>query len=260
MLSKENAKKETEKVIEWIKDYVEKSGAKGIVVGNSGGKDSATVIALSVKAIGKENVVTVAMPCGSEASDLEDAKLVSDTFDVQLLEIELSDIYSGLADEINQGLRTGNTNDRISKEAEINIKPRLRMTALYAVAQTMGYLVIGTGNLSEIMVGYTTKWGDSACDFNPIANFTVEEVKLIGTLLGVPESIIQKAPDSGLGIGIDEKNLGVKYSQISEYINTGHTDSEAMEKIEKMNKKSTHKRENVPTYPFERKNYLKKLN
>ena len=257
MLSEENLATEVEKVIIWIRDYVKNASATGVVVGNSGGKDSATVIALAVKAVGKENVLAVAMPCESELSDLVDAKLVCDTFLIPLEAIELSSTYLNLEREMKQKL--GVVGEKISKEALANIKPRLRMTTLYAIAQSMGYLVIGTSNLSEIMVGYTTKWGDAACDFNPIANFTVEEVKLIGKYLGVPDVIINKAPNAGLDTGTDEQNLGVTYSQISEYINEGHTDEEAMKKIEKMNSASSHKREKIPTYEFERKNYLKKL-
>lgn len=195
------------------------------------------------------------MPCNSITSDLEDARLVASAFGVQMLEIDLSDTYSNLESRINEKLRTVNI-ENISSEAGVNIKPRLRMTTLYAVAQTLGYLVIGTSNLSEIMVGYTTKWGDGGSDFNPIANFTVEEVKMIGEHLGVPAKVINKIPDDGLGAGTDEEKMGVTYKQISEYINEGHTDEEAMRIIEKMNKISKHKREKIPTYYFDRKNYL----
>jgi len=127
------------------------------------------------------------------------------------------------------------------------------MATLYSIAQTLGYLVIGTGNLCEATVGYTTKWGDSAYDFNPIANFTVEEVLEIGRILDVPDKIIKKAPNDGLGSGTDEEKMGILYSQISEYINTGKTDSKAMQKIKEMNKKSEHKRRPSPVYPYKRK-------
>ena len=259
MLSEENLDEVVSKVTYWIYEYVRNSGAKGVVVGNSGGKDSAVVIALSVKALGNQNVITVGLPCESSPSDLEYAKLVADTFDVPLLEIELSGTYSVLERKISQELRKHGMSEHISKEAGINMKPRLRMTSLYSIAQTMGYLVIGTSNLSEIMVGYTTKWGDAFCDFNPIANFTAEEVKLIGKYLGVPEIIIERPPDDGLSSQTDEEKMGVTYANISEYINTGNTDNDAMEKIERMNKASIHKRETIPGYDFERNNYLKKL-
>ena len=241
MLLKENLGQVVDEVIEWVKEYVRNSGAKGVVVGNSGGKDSATVIAIAVKAVGEQNVITVGMPCNSNPSDLDDAKLVANTFNVPLLEVDLSDTYYNLESKINDA-------KGISKEAGINIKPRLRMTTLYAIAQTMGYLVIGTGNLSEITVGYTTKWGDSSSDFNPIANFTVEEVKMIGAYLGVPQNIVNRPPDDGLCMGTDEEKMGVTYAQISEYINTGKTDIAAMKIIERMNKASQHKREPIPNF------------
>ena len=221
--------KEAEKAIDWIKEYVTKTNAKGVVVGNSGGKDSATVIAMAVKALGKENVLTVAMPCNSIQEDLEDARLVSEKFGTKLMIVDLSESYNELENTINKNLEEIQLND----ESKINMKPRMRMTILYSIAQTKNYLVIGTGNLCERMVGYTTKWGDSACDFNPIANFTVDEVLEIGRFLGVPEKIISKAPSDGLGSKTDEEKMGVSYKQIAEFIETGKTDVEAIDIIKR---------------------------
>lgn len=252
MLEKQKLIEEAEKAISWIREYVDKVGASGVVIGNSGGKDSATVIAMAHKALGKDKIITVAMPCNSIHADLEDAKLVSKTFDVPFLEIDLSNTYQELENVINI------TDINLNSEAKINIKPRLRMTALYAIAQSLNYLVLGTGNLCERMVGYTTKWGDSASDFNPIANFTVEEVLEIGKYLGVPAKIIKKAPSDGLGTLTDEEKMGITYKQISEYIETGKTDEDAMKKIEYKNRISMHKREPIPTYDFKRTNFLEK--
>lgn len=153
---------------------------------------------MATKALGKEKVLTVAMPCNSNISDMEDAKLVADTFEVKLLNIDLTSTYLEMEKTIEKRMDLIGISS-LSGEAKINIKPRLRMTTLYGIAQTLGYLVIGTGNLCEQMVGYTTKWGDSASDFNPIANFTVDEVLAIGRMLGVPEKILSKAPNDGLG-------------------------------------------------------------
>ena len=244
--------KEAEKAIDWIKEYVTKTNAKGVVVGNSGGKDSATVIAMAVKALGKENVLTVAMPCNSIQEDLEDARVVSEKFGTKLMIVDLSESYNELENTINKNLEEIQLND----ESKINMKPRMRMTILYSIAQTKNYLVIGTGNLCERMVGYTTKWGDSACDFNPIANFTVDEVLEIGRFLGVPEKIISKAPSDGLGSKTDEEKMGVSYKQIAEFIETGKTDIEAIDIIKRKNEISKHKRNLVPIYEFDRKNYL----
>lgn len=188
MLDEENLKKHMQGAIDWIADYVKSTHANGVVLGLSGGKDSAVVLAMAVKALGKEKVVAVSMPCNSIASDFNDAKECSDKFGVKLHTVDLSDTYAKFEEEISKV-------QELSNEAKINVKPRLRMTTLYSIAQSLGYLVIGTGNLCEAMVGYTTKWGDSASDFNPIANFTVSEVLKIGEYLGVPDTIIKKAPN-----------------------------------------------------------------
>ena len=237
-------KNEVNLIIEWIKDYVKSSGAKGVVIGNSGGKDSAVVIALCVKALGKENVLTVAMPCSSISQDLEDAKLVADTFDVPMLTVDLSSVYENLCLEIESAI----TNEIIT-EASINIRPRLRMIALYAIAQQNSFLVAGTGNKCEQYIGYTTKWGDNASDFNPIAEFTVNEVLEMGKILGVPSRIINKAPNDGLGLGNDEEKIGITYKEIEDYITTRKTKSPtSMEKIKKMHKQTEHKRKLIPVY------------
>lgn len=236
-----NIEKEVEKVTKWIKQYVEDSNAKGVVIGNSGGKDSATVIALATKALGKENILTIAMPCNSIKTDLEDAQLVADKFEVPLIEIDLTNTYQTLEKEIDDKIKP-------KDESKINTKPRLRMTTLYYIAQSLNYLVIGTGNKCESIVGYTTKWGDSAHDFNPIGDFTVEEVLQIGEYLGVPNKIIKKAPADGLGMLTDEEKLGVTYKQITEYIETGKTEENAMEIIKKKEKMSIHKSLPIPIY------------
>lgn len=231
-------------IIDWIKNYVKNSGSKGVVIGNSGGKDSATVIGLCTKALGKDNVLTVAMPCFSNAQDLVDAKLVANTFGVPMLTVDLLNTYSSITSSIEEEIK-----EQIPDYSAINIKPRLRMTTLYAIAQTKGYLVAGTGNMCEIFVGYTTKWGDSASDFNPLAQFSVREVLEIGKIIGVPDKIINKAPNDGLGSGTDEEKLGVTYSQIEEYIKNGTCNNEVADiKIEKLHKQSEHKRKSISVY------------
>lgn len=251
MLEKQQLQKEAKQAINWIKKYVETAKAKGIVIGNSGGKDSATVLAMAVKAIGKEKVLAVSMPCCSNKSDLEDAQLVATTFGVKSIKIDLSHTYEELESSINNQIE-----EKLTKEANINIKPRLRMTTLYAIAQTYDYLVIGTGNLCEAMVGYTTKWGDNSSDFNPIANFTVEEVLQIGKELGVPDKILNKPPSDGLGSQTDEEKMGIQYHQIAQMIETGNTEERAKQEIIKRYQNTKHKRNLVPTYMFKRNNYL----
>lgn len=251
MLEKEKLRKETENAVKWIKEYVKNSRAKGIVLGNSGGKDSATVLAMAVKAIGRENVIAVSMPCFSNQNDLEDARLVAKAFEVKQLEIDLSNCYQEMEKEMEAQLGI-----KLLKEATVNMKPRLRMTTLYGIAQTLGYLVIGTGNLCEAMVGYTTKWGDNSSDFNPIGNFTVEEVLEIGRNLGVPEKILQKAPNDGLGGLTDEEKMGITYHQIAQMIETGDTEEIAKQEIVRRYQSSQHKRKKVPIYPIDRRNFL----
>ena len=251
MLDRERLVFEANNAIAWIKEYVDSSGAKGVVLGNSGGKDSATVLAMATKALGNDRVLAVAMPCNSKPEDLEDAIIVAEKFNVKMITVDLSNTYNEMEKRIESELE-----ENLKSESKINIKPRLRMTTLYGIAQNYGYLVIGTGNLCERMVGYTTKWGDSSFDFNPIGNFTVEEVYAIGEYLGVPDKIIKKAPNDGLGNLTDEEKMGVTYKQIAEYIETGKTDEKAMSIIEKMNKASKHKREPIPMYEFDRKLYL----
>ena len=239
-------KREVEEMVKWINSYVEEARAEGVVIGNSGGKDCATVIALAQRALGKERVLTIALPCHSIQGDIEDAQLVADAFEVPLLKIDLSDVFDTFDRAVEQAV-TAKEEWRL-KEARVNTKPRLRMTTLYNIAQQLNYLVIGTGNKCEALVGYTTKWGDNASDFNPIGEFTVPEVLQLGAYLGVPEKIIKKAPNDGLGGKTDEEKLEVTYQQITEYIETGKTEEGAMEIIMKKAKASEHKRRPIPMY------------
>ena len=255
MLDKNILEKEMYNAINWIKERVESAKANGVVIGNSGGKDSATVLAMAVKALGKDKVLAVSMPCHSNINDFEDAELVAKAFGVKTMKVNLTNSYDEFEKEINEKLVKNNMSELIN-ESKVNIKPRLRMTTLYSIAQTLGYMVIGTGNLCEIMVGYTTKWGDSGSDFNPIGNFTVNEVLEIGRMLGVPEKILRKAPSDGLGNLTDEQKMGITYNQIEEMVETGSTEQEAKKEIIRRYKSSKHKREIVPVYKFNRNNML----
>lgn len=236
-MTKQQLEKEVPRIIKNMREYLKESGAKGVVIGNSGGKDCAVVIGLSKLAFGAENVYTLAMPCDSVPEDLEDAKLVSNHFGVTLDVIDIAPIYETQKDIIERTLK-----EELNSESLVNLKPRIRMSTLYTVAQTKGYLVLGTGNLCERFVGYFTKYGDGAFDYNPLAEFTVEEVYQIARYIGVPEKILQKAPADGLDKLTDEQKLGVSYSQIAQVAIIGITENkEAYNKIMKLHKSTRHK-------------------
>lgn len=229
--------KRLEHRLNWIRERVKAAGCTGVVVGESGGKDSATVTALCVRALGKENVVGITMPCNSLSTDMEHARLVADAFGIKLIEVNIGGAFTTLKNTIIN-------EHELNELAVANIKPRLRMTTLYAVAQTLNYLVVGTDNKSEMVMGYFTKWGDGGYDFNPLSDLTMQEVLELGKELGVPEPILTKAPSAGLWEGqTDEKEMGVTYKAIEEYIKTGTTDRASLEVIEKTNKRTAHKRE-----------------
>ena len=195
-----NAKEESEKIIEFIRDYYSKNNLKGVVIGISGGKDSGVVAALFTKALGKENVVGVTLPCHSIESDKSDAELVRDKYGFDLLNIDLTNTYDTFKNEI---YKLGNYSDNELKNSDINIKPRLRMSSLYYLAalytELKGgvYVVAGTSNICELYVGYFTKGGDSTYDIGVLNNYTVEEVIKIGEYLAVPDQVIHKAPSDG---------------------------------------------------------------
>lgn len=242
--------KQLEHRLNWIRERVKASGCQGVVVGESGGKDSATVTALCVRALGKENVVGITMPCNSLSTDMEHARLVADAFGIKLIEVNIGSTFTALKNTIINEHELGEL-------AVANIKPRLRMTTLYAVAQTLNYLVVGTDNKSEMVMGYFTKWGDGGYDFNPLSDLTMHEVLELGKELGVPEPILTKAPSAGLWEGqTDEKEMGVTYKAIEEYIKTGTTDPASLEVIERTNKRTAHKREMPYMYPGYNENEL----
>lgn len=229
-------KVETEKRVEWIKDVLKQANAKGIVIGESGGKDCSIVSVLAKMAT--PNVLGVIMPCGSNLpEDREHALLLGGKFGIKMIEVDLGETFETLKKSIGLPLL---------QLAESNMKPRLRMTVLYAIAQHKGYLVTGTGNKSEITMGYFTKWGDGGYDFNPIADLTVTELMEYGRYLGVPEEIMSKAPSAGLWPGqTDEEEMGITYAAIDKYLLEGKGEPSDIEKIQKAYERTEHKR-NLP--------------
>ena len=236
-----NIEKETNNIIEFIKDYYKKNNLKGAVLGLSGGKDSAVVAALLSHAIGSENIIGVTLPCHSKEQDKKDAKIVSDYYNIKLYNLDLTNIYN----LFKEGF-TKEFNSDTLKDSDINIKPRLRMTTLYYIAQSLpGYLVVGTSNLSESYVGYFTKGGDNVCDISPLGNLTVSEVIKIGEYLNVPKEVLYKAPSDGISSQTDEEKLGVTYDEIEKHLNGEDTPNK--EKILRLHNSSRHKF-NIPTY------------
>lgn len=233
---------EVSKRVEWIKQILADSRAKGIILGNSGGKDCTLVEILSKQAT--PNVLSVIMPCQSKRNytiDRDHALLIANKYDIETIEIDVTS-----AKEILTDLVRAYAGDSVPM-AYANMNPRLRMTVLYTIAQSKGYLVAGTGNASELYMGYFTKWGDGGCDFNPIADLTVGEVFGMLEYLGCPQEIITKAPSAGLYEGqTDEADMGVTYADIDRYIKTGESNNNAM--IERAHAATEHKRQLPKTY------------
>ena len=229
--------KSVRKRVKKIRELLEETGAKGVVYGNSGGKDSALVGILCKLAT--ENVIGVIMPCGTFfENDNKDALGLGEEFEIEQLRVDLSDIRNSLIGEIKE---------EVTEESKRNIAPRLRMTTLYAIAQSRGYLVAGTTNRSEALVGYFTKWGDAGCDFNPISDLTSDEVyahlRYFSELKRIPVGICTKAPSAGLYEGqTDEDDLGVSYEAINKYINGERIDTKDKERIERYKRITAHKK------------------
>lgn len=236
-------KKETEARVAFIRSLLEKSGAKGIVFGNSGGKDCALVGILSKMAC--PDTVSVMMPCASTVNfgkDLEDAKALCETFEIENRTVDLTATKAAMVSAVSEAAE-------LNAPALTNIAPRLRMTTLYAIGAAEGRLVAGTGNRSERFMGYFTKWGDGGHDFNPISDLTVGEVYEFLRYLGAPASIIEKAPSAGLFEGqTDEQEMGVRYADIDRYILTGEAEEKDKAIMDRYHARALHKLEPIPTY------------
>lgn len=211
-------KKTKDEIVQWIRDYFAENGPEcSAVVGISGGKDSTIVAALCVEALGKDRVFGVMMPNGIQA-DIKDSIQVVKALGISSVTVNISGAYSKLMAAVGSGLEDG-----VSEQTKVNLPPRLRMATLYAVAQSLpsGGRVANTCNMSEDYVGYSTKFGDSAGDFSPLANLMVHEVRQIGYELPVPRELVDKTPADGLCGKTDEDNLGFTYAQLDDYIVNG---------------------------------------
>lgn len=225
----------TNYLINWLKQRVKKAHCKGIVVGISGGIDSALVAALAKKAF-PNNTLGVIMPIDDMSFDLAHIEELKSNIKLETITVNLKTTF----DEIT---RFTMVNDKMSLS---NIKPRLRMTALYALAQQHNYLVSGTDNEDEIFIGYFTKHGDGGVDILPISRLLKNEVRLMAKFLNVPDSIINKKPSAGLWEGqCDEDELGFSYNELDNYLNNNLDllNSNIKLRIEGLHKATHHKRQ-----------------
>jgi NAD+ synthase len=229
-----------ERITRWIKKQVFQAGGKGIVLGLSGGLDSSVVAALSVAAMGKNRVLGLFLPCHSLPRDLKDAKIVAKYLGIKTKSIDLSKIYDN----------TLRIFPAAGGLAQANLKPRLRMLTLYYFANKLNYLVCGTGNKSEVMVGYFTKHGDGATDILPIGDLLKKQVRALAKELGVPSLIINKAPSAGLWLGqTDEGEMGITYAELDDILSRLEQKKKQVAsfkkvaKVKQMIKASEHKRQ-----------------
>lgn len=232
-------------IANWIKQKVDESKTKGIVVGLSGGVDSACVAALAKMALG-DNVLGLVLSCQSDSQDEKFARLAADKFKIKLEKVCLDEVYDKFVSILPQA----------GKMPLANLKPRLRMVTLYYFANKLNYLVAGTGNKSEALVGYFTKYGDGGADILPLGDLLKTEVRALAKELGVPQEVIERVPTAGLWEGqTDEGELGISYQDLDKAImaiESGKTKDypkkEVIEKVQKLSKASEHKRLSVSIY------------
>ncbi len=234
-----------ERIAAWIREQVERAGATGVVLGLSGGVDSATVAGLATRALGPERVLGAILPAHSQPQDVEHAELTARVFGLEPVTIDLSEPF----DLLKRVLPPGNP------LADANLKPRLRMLTLYHLANSLGRMVIGTGNKTELMVGYFTKYGDGGVDLLPLGGLYKRDVRALAREIGVPEEIIAKPPSAGLWAGqTDEAEMGISYEQLDGILaglERGETSGyppDLVAKVTSMIARSEHKRRLPPIF------------
>lgn len=241
-----NPHKTTAECIEWVRGYFDENGKDSpAVIGISGGKDSTITAAILVRALGPERVVAVMMPNG-EQPDISTSYFVCGFLGIsRFLTVNVADAFASIRGQVEPAFGW-------SEQSDVNLSPRLRMSVLYAVAQSVNGRVANTCNLSEDWIGYSTLYGDLAGDFAPLRNLTVEEVKRMGIeALDLPEHLVEKPPADGLCGKTDEENIGFSYRELDDYLRRGIAPSdEARERIERMHEQSQFKRDivSIPAY------------
>lgn len=214
-----DAEKNRDNLVAWLKTWFDENGKDcKAVIGISGGKDSTVVAGLCVRALGKERVVGVLMPNGDQ-KDIRDSYRVCEALDIEHIVVNIGATYNTIADEIETALNMKNIAPILSEQTLINLAPRLRMTTLYGVSQTVKGRVVNTSNLSEAIVGYFTRWGDECGDVKPLVNLTKSEVVAIGkTMTEIPLDLIEKTPSDGLSGKSDEEKIGFTYENLDKYL------------------------------------------
>jgi len=234
------------KLIQWIKDKANEAGVKGLVMGLSGGLDSSVVAVLCKNAFPLSTLALI-MPCYTLKKDIEDAQRISEKFNIDYKIIDLSEIYNLFISILGKEEKEEEESLRL---AQANIKSRLRMITLYYFANKLHYLVVGTGNKTELMVGYFTKYGDGGVDILPLGNLLKTQVKELARYLGIPQKIINKIPSGGLWEGqTDEGEMGISYQDLDNYLASGKLDNlEILKKIQDRILWNNHKRR-MPEIP-----------
>ncbi len=241
-LSQEQLSKIAAELIDWVQQKMLAIGGKNAVIGISGGKDSSVVAALACEALGADHVIGVLMPRGNQA-DLGTAKALCESLAIDHRIIDIEPMCAAFENAIRPGL------ENWSQQSTFNLPPRVRMTVLYAIAQSTDGVVWNTSNLSEDWVGYATVYGDTAGAFSPLAMFTTDEVVQLGAYLGVDESFLFIPPADGLTGKTDEEVLGFTYQSLNEYIRTGHCANDELQKqIDSLHRKSRFKFQTIPMF------------
>ena len=237
------ARKTKEALIVWIRAWFEKNGRDcNAVIGISGGKDSSVCAALCVEALGKDRVIGMLMPNGVQ-SDIADSRQLVEYLGIQNVTINIADAVSAVHTQLKEA------DIEVSKQTEINLPPRIRMSVLYAVSQSMNGRVINTCNLSEDWVGYSTRYGDNAGDVSLLGKLTVQEVKALGRELGLPENLVDKTPSDGLCGSTDEQKLGFTYAVLDRYIREGICEDVSIrQRIDTLHRQNKFKLELIPTF------------
>lgn len=240
------AEKVKNEIVQWIRDWFERNGKDcNAIVGISGGKDSSVVAALCVEALGKDRVIGVLMPNGVQ-SDIDMSRMLVAHLGIESYTVNIHDGYEGLLRAVKDEL------GEVSRDTTINLAPRIRMAALYAVCQSRNGRVANTCNLSEDWVGYSTRYGDNAGDFSPLSMLCVREVKEIGRELGLPDVLVDKVPIDGLCGQTDEDKLGFTYETLDHYIREGVCeDEETKARIDRLYARNRFKVRYMDVFPYE---------